>query len=130
MVTILMAMLLRENIGEKQQMSEVFLLMPLVYMICMGMFGNGVLMIGIVTMMVRLLTEVLGKVEVIVITECSVAVAGTAILGIAGVPGVTVSMPTTSSLSLGVFESSGLPRMKPNGSNGLVVNLVEKETLF
>ena len=111
-------------------MSEVFLLMPLVYMICMGMFGNGVLMIGIVTMMVRLLTEVLGKVEVIVITECSVAVAGTAILGIAGVPGVTVSMPTTSSLSLGVFESSGLPRMKPNGSNGLVVNLVKKETLF
>ena len=55
-----MAMLLRENIGEKQQMSEVFLLMPLVYMICMGMFGNGVLMIGMKTIMVRLQTAVFG----------------------------------------------------------------------
>ena len=53
--------------------------------------------------------EVLGKVGVIVMTGCSVAVAGSTILDFAGVPGATISMPTTSP-TIGVFESSPLPR--------------------
>ena len=59
--------------------------------------------------MEHLLTEVLGKVEVRTIIGCSAAVAGATILGVAGVPGATMAMPTTST-TLGVFESSRLPR--------------------
>ena len=59
--------------------------------------------------MEHLLMEVLGKVDVIVMTGCSVAVAGTTILDIAGVPGATLAMPA-SSTSMGVFEPSRLPR--------------------
>ena len=57
--------------------------------------------------MERLRTEVLGKVGGIVMGECSVAVAGTSTLGIAGVLGVSIPMLTTST-TLGVFVLSGL----------------------
>jgi hypothetical protein len=41
--------------------------------------------------------------------QSSAAVAGTTILGVVGVPGATITMPTTST-TIGVFESSRLPR--------------------
>ena len=63
-------------------MQEVFLLMLLVYMIYTAMFGNGVQMLATIIIMEHLLMEVLGKVEVIVMTGCSVAVAGSTILNL------------------------------------------------
>ena len=66
-------------------------------------------MFGTIIIMERLPMEVLGKVGEIVIEDCSVAVAGATILGIAGVPGVTMTLPT-STTAVGVFGSSRLLR--------------------
>ncbi len=81
--------------------------MLLVYMISTGMSWNGVKMFGMVIITELLMMVVLGKLEVIVIKDYSVAVAGATVLGIAGVRGATIFMPT-SSTTVVVFVSSCL----------------------
>ena len=66
-------------------------------------------MLGTIIIMEHLLTEVLGKLEVVVVKECSVAVAGTAILEIVVVPGASITMPMIFT-TIGVFGLSHLPR--------------------
>ena len=76
MATILMLMLRKENIEHKQQMWGFFYPIVLVCMICTGMCTSGVRIFGMRVIMERLLMVVLGKLEVIVVKDCSVAVAG------------------------------------------------------
>ena len=66
--------------------------------------------------LVLLVMVVLGKPQkrdfsnlFLVEAECSATVTGSSILFIAGVPGVSMTMPAASS-TMGVFESSRLPR--------------------
>ena len=76
--------------------------MLLVYTICTEMSRNGVRIFGIIVTMERLRTEVLGKVGETIAIECSVAVAGPTVLGIAGVPGAFIAM-LISATTVGVF---------------------------
>ena len=89
MATIPIVLRRRDVIANKQRMSEVFRPIRLVCTICTGMFGNGAAINGMTIIMVHRLTEVLGKLEQI-ITECCVAVPGTAALrSIAALPSVS-----------------------------------------
>ena len=90
--------------------------MLLVYTICTAMSVNGVRIFGTITIIVLLVMVVLGKPQkrdfsnlFLVEAECSATVTGSSILFIAGVPGVSMTMPAASS-TMGVFESSRLPR--------------------
>ena len=94
----------------------VFLPMLLVYTICTAMSMNCVRIFSMITIIVLLVMVVLGKPQksdfwnlFLVEAECSAAVAGQTVLGVAGVPGAGITMPT-SSTTMRVFESSRLPR--------------------
>ena len=75
----------RDFIANKQRMWGVFHLIPLVYMICTAMFGNGAAINRTIIIVAHRLTEVLGKL-VDQNTECCVAVPGAAMRSIAVVP--------------------------------------------
>ena len=99
-----MLMHLKENIDNKQQMSEFFLPMLLVYMICTGMCGSGVLMTGMTIMKVRLLTAAFGwkMMKHNIISFC-VAAPGTTFL-ITAVPRVaSTTLGATSTTPILVF---------------------------
>jgi hypothetical protein len=71
----------KENIEKKQQMWEFFHPIVLACTICTGMSGNGVRMLGMITMMEHLLMEVLGSMEVIAVVGCVAAAPGPSFLG-------------------------------------------------
>ena len=68
--------------------------MLLVYMICTGMCWNGAKMFGTIAIIVLLPTNGSGKLGEKVIEDCSVVVAGSTILGIAGVQDASMTVPT------------------------------------
>ena len=103
MATILTVMGQKENIEKKQQMWEIFHPIVLACTICTGMSGNGVRMFGIVVMMERLLMEVLGYMEVIVVIEFFVAAPGTWILGGVALRSATTITRSRRSTSILVF---------------------------
>jgi hypothetical protein len=93
----------RELLVKKQLLWVVFRLMPLDFMICTGMSGNGVKMFGTIIIMVRRLMVVLGKVVEIVYSGCCMAVPGGALRSIAVVPFVSGVRRTLAMMGTSVF---------------------------
>src|SRR6476469_6003758 len=93
----------RDFTANKQRMWGVFRLIRLVYMICTGMFGNGVAINRTITTMAHQLMEVLGKLEQVIIGWCA-AVRGTTIRESVVRLCATAAMCRISSSVTSVFE--------------------------